>query len=312
MAKKRCVVSCDFGGSHFTCAGCDPNGIILGKPNRIDIDASQPAEVITQQMATAIKQVMARLQNLDFTVIGVGIGSPGPMDMERGIILDTPNLVTLQNWHLAEKLSQALDGILVIINNDANVMIAGEAFAGLGKDCSIVYGVTLGTGFGHGLIINGQIISGANGMAMEHAITPANINGSITIEDLCSGRAIVALYQELKKGNDPDLSTALEIAQTAKNQNVPGNQIATAVYRQYGENLAYCVAPMINSLDPHCFVLCGSITKDFDLFGITMQEIWRQKNWVNNRTLKNMIVGPGKLGENAAIIGAASLIWNRQ
>lgn len=291
------VVGVNFGGSHVSAGAVSRAGKIVTKIFELPIDASWNAEAITGQIALAIKTAKAGAEKKGYYVIGVGVGSPGPMDMKRGVILKTPNLPTLWNWPLAAQLSKHTK-LLVRVNNDANVTVAGEAFAGVAKKYNLVYGVTLGTGYGHGLVINKKIFCGAHFMAMEHAVTPLDPDHTQTIEDVVSGRFIVKRYQELTGLT----KTAKEIDEAAWAQ----DENAGKAYEEFGKYMAFSFSWVINSLDPEIVVIGGKIAKGFLLFLPSLIHHLR----INEITRAKLRIEPTKLWEKAPIIGAASLIYS--
>lgn len=297
-------IGVDFGGSHVSAAAVSRNGRLLSEIFRLPIDRLASVKTIVEAIANVVMQAIDGVSTsnptLNCRIAGIGIGCPGPMDMERGVILDTPNIPALRNFPLASALSSHFD-LMVKINNDANVAVAGESFAGAGKDCRIVYGCTLGTGFGHGLVINGQIISGANDMAMEHACTPY-LNG--TIEDYVSGRFISQWFKSCTGIN----ASAKEIDLLARenNQDSGTRFLAIRAYEEFGKHLAYALSWMINALNPDVIVLLGNLAHGFDLF-----EDWLLDNLsINDLARQNLRLEVTKLWEQAPIIGAASLIIN--
>ena len=142
------------------------DGRVIGTPIKIATQSQLPKEQIVENIAQSIRQVMRAngLQKQD--VVGVGVGSTGPLDLDLGLVLDCPQLPTMQHFALREALQQAV-GLPVALNNDANCLVLGEAVFGAARNKRTVLGFTLGTGIGCALVVDGKIWNGATGTAGE-------------------------------------------------------------------------------------------------------------------------------------------------
>lgn len=312
---ERIAIGGDFGGGHIAVAAIDERGAQVGDFFRRDIVPNWPAVQICDVIAECVKTALTQLPS-GLKVVGAGFGSPGPLDFDSFTLLDTPNLPTLQNFPMGKALASRT-GLKIIANNDANTYVFGEAMYGAGKGYNIVYGCTLGTGFGHGLVVNGRIFGGAHGMAMEHARSPY-LEG--TIEDRVSGRGIRMNWIQLS-GQDTDIISAKEISDFTKigNQTDQGlkdqaaNQsyvnAAFKVYHRFGKDLGFALAWVCNCLDPDIIVLGGNIAKDSILFRDPMMETLQSALPAFTRSKIKVVVG--QLGELATIKGGAALAFQK-
>ncbi len=156
--KQKYYLGIDLGGTKIISGVTNKKGKLLSNPVKVSTLADEPPEYIINRM---IESVELTLKNANLTIDSIsciGIGSPGPLDIENGVILNTPNLPTLNNYPVRDKIEDILK-VKVLINNDANCFVLGESLFGAGKNSQIVFGVTLGTGFGSGIVINKRIFN---------------------------------------------------------------------------------------------------------------------------------------------------------
>lgn len=251
----------------------------------LETSATAPKEQILAELVAGLKTVM------DDEVSGIGIGVPGLVDETNGIVF---NVLNIPSWrevklkqHLARYFRQP-----VYMTNDANAFVIGEKIYGKGKPFANLVGITLGTGFGAGIIINHDVYSGMLSSAGEFGSIPYLDK---TIEDYCSGKFFSqnfnrsgAEFQGLAKQGDP---RALE------------------AFSQYGKHLGNAIKTILYALSPEAIFLGGSISKCYDYFEDSMRESIREFPFkiVTDR----LVVAPSTMG-NAAILGAAALCTIKQ
>ena len=164
MSKK--LIGIDIGGTTFSSSLFDEDLNIVKTSQKELISNINSTDELLGLLAQQINNF-----NCD-ELIGIGVACPGPLDSNKGIILDTPNLKLLQNINLKNELEFRMS-LPVWIENDANLFALGE-WKNQEKKTSVFGAITLGTGLGFGIIINEKIFSGGNGMAAEYAISPLN------------------------------------------------------------------------------------------------------------------------------------------
>jgi glucokinase len=284
----------DFGGTKVRAAVADTDGQLRGEPATVPTEADKPAETVMANIARALEEA-ARNAGVDLEQLtGVGVGSPGPLDLVTGTILNPPNLPTLQNFPLKASLEK-LTRLPVFVNNDANVFVLGEAWFGAGRGARIVYGVTLGTGFGSGFVIDGKIYGGATGTAAEIWCFPYR---DTIIEEYVSGRAVKRFYRE-QSGEDAEPK---EIAEKARRGDGP----ARKAWKEFGRHLGIGLAYVVDVVDPEVIVVGGSISQQYDLFEKTMEKTLRER--INPLPRERLRLMPAELGDEAPLLGAASLV----
>lgn len=290
--KKKAAIGFDLGGSHFAVAGVDENLELVGAIERIPIDPQDPTEKILTAIAEGITLKAVELEQEGFDVVGCGGGAPGPANFDTGTIGQTPNIPGLRDCCLTDEIENRT-GLTARINNDANLIVLGETLAGAGKGHVVVYGQTIGTGYGHGLVIDGKIFTGAGFMAMELARVPVAVNCPTTIEDVVSSRGI---SEEYFRQTGMEL-TPKEIQNLAQN-----DEQALYAYKKLGQYIGFTLAWIQGTVSPDIMLVGGNIAKAWPLFQDTMMETLNQHSWK-----KDPLVTPMVLGEKAGIIGGASL-----
>jgi len=295
MTEKK-VVGIDLGGTKIKVGVVTEDGKILGKEILLPTKSSRPANQILQTIIQGVEMAVesARLNIQDIN--GIGIGSPGPLDIRSGIILDAPNLPTMKNFPLKNAIKDHFN-IPVELNNDGNCFVMGEACFGVGKNASIVCGATLGTGFGMGIVFNRKIYIGATGTAAEVWCSPyADRN----FEEYGSARTVTKMFKKITGKMLP----AKEISQLAQ-QN---DQDALATFTEFGKNLGKILAIIVNILDPDVFVIGGSVSNSWNLFYEPLIKNLHQN--INQAPRQHLKVFRASLGDNAGLLGAAALTFS--
>ncbi len=289
----RPAVGIDLGGTKVRAGVVDPAGDILGEmkvPTRADTDA----ETVLGNIADAARGAMSEAGVRAGDVRGVGLGSPGPLDIREGVLISPVNLPALHDFPLRDRLSEVLDQ-QVSINNDANCFGLAEARFGAGADAEVCCGLTLGTGLGCFVVIGGRLFDGPHGAGAEIWCSPYRGD---RVEEKVSGRGIARNYEKLSGRR----ASAEQVASRAEE----GEEEAREAYREFGRDLAVPVAYLCNVADPDVLVLGGSITKAWKLFGeVMVDEALKYINAVNREVVH---LTPGALGDEAAVLGAASLV----
>ena len=284
------IIGTDIGGTTYSSTLFDENINSINRTAKLEISSIDS----TEDFLSALSHQINSLIELDTdTVAGVGISCPGPLDSERGIVLDTPNLKLLQNVNLKEEIESRCS-VPVYIENDANLFTLGEWKVDGNKD-GIFGGVTLGTGLGFGLVINGSLYRGAHGLAMEYAISPVD-NGNW--ESDISINAIKRICREMM-GEKLEPSQIYELA----NQ---GDRKAIKIWETFGTNLGRALSHFINMLDPHRISIGGGVSGAFNYFEPNMISVLEKfsPSFIKNKT----IIFESKYKELSSMIGAAILV----
>jgi len=251
-----------------------------------------------------IKKLEGNIENFFFNIpkreiSGIGIGVPGPLNIQTNTILNPPNLISLRNCPLA-RIIERRSGIKTEMDNDVNCFTLAEAILGAGRGKRVVFGVTLGTGVGGGIVINKRIYQGAFGGAGEVGHTIINFDGPRCncgnygcLEEYCSERFI-----KRRTGLTPQ-----ELRKRARE----GDKKAIEVFQELGKFLGIGLANVVNILSPEIIIIGGGISRAGNLIFRSARKTMR--DYILSPTAKkNVKIKKARLGDFSGAIGAALLI----
>lgn len=315
----RFIVGVDLGGTNIVVGTLSEDGeTMLGQETR-PTPVAEGFETVTALISKMVKGSVAAAQRVSgsgIDIVGVGIGSPGPLNTKTGIVELTPNL-KWKNVPLRQKVSDAV-GLPATLDNDANCAILGEAWKGAGRGAVSVVGLTVGTGIGGGIVINGRLYHGASDMAGEFGHMTIDSTGRRCqcgnygcLEAYASGpaialRAVEAIetgyesqINEMVKGN-LDKITAQTVYEAARD----GDPLAQEVVRDTARFLGAGVANIINILNPEVFIICGGVTQAGNaLFQPLRNEVRRRAFRPGVNACR---IVPGELPGTAGVFGAVA------
>ena len=302
----------DLGGTTVKLGFFDTEGNVLDKWE-IKTRTENGGVNILPDIAEAIKSKMAEKSVAKEDVVGVGIGVPGPVD-SKGIVHKCVNL----GWgvfNINEELSKHLDGIAVKGGNDANVAALGEMWKGGGQGFDSIVVVTLGTGVGGGIIVDGQILTGATGAAGE--IGHIHVDDAETevcgcgntgcLEQYASATGVVRIANRvLAKNTQATCLKAGEIsAKDVWDAVKAGDAVAIEIAEQFGEYLGKGLASVAGVMNPEAFVIGGGVSKAGD---VLLDYIRKNYTPVVFHASRNVEFKLATLGNDAGIYGAAKLV----
>lgn len=235
-------------------------------------------------------------------ILGIGLGVTGPLGKKRNVMLNPPNQKFLKGCPLAKIVEQKLK-IKTVMDNDVKCFTLGETLFGAGRGAKIVLGITLGTGLGSGLAINGKLYRGNSGAAGELGHMTIKFDGP---RCNCSSLGCFEEYGSQRffnkmKYSPKDLGIKAE----------GGDAKALKIFREYGRYLGIGLGNAINILDPEVIVLGGGIANVFHLFIKDARE-QIQKIVISPLAKKQVNIKKSKLGDFAGAIGAACLLWEQK
>jgi len=253
-------------------------------------------------------------------VAGVGIGSPGAIDSNRGCVCRADNILGWSGTDIAGRFRQEFD-FPVKVHNDANVYAFGEYMFGAGRGADVLLAFTLGTGIGGGIVIGGRIFEGASGFAAEFGHMPLEAGGRKCncgshgcLEAYASATAIVKIAREAiengvetvlpKKGRALDALTAEKIHQAA----VEGDDLSARIIREAAEMLGRGVATVMNCFDPDVVVLGGGVAAMGDMLLDPVKQVVEERVFFAKYTDYRIV--QATLGSDAGVIGAAGLVFS--
>jgi glucokinase len=314
-------VGVDIGGTNIV-VGLVP--VAGGAPVGLRTLPTQPArgsDFVVRRVASMVDDAIAETLKTHggarADVAGVGIGSPGPLNRASGIVLDTPNL-GWRNLPLRQLVSDAV-GLPAQLDNDANCAALGEWWLGAGKDVSYLIGITLGTGIGGGIVLDGEILHGASDAAGEIGHMTIEFTGRRCkcgnygcLEAYCSGPNIAARAREgLEAGYESILTQLVDgqldrlTAATVYEAAVLGDHYANEVMVETAKILGAGLANVINIFNPQAIVIAGGVTRAGDhLFAPLRREVKRR---AFRSAFDACKILPAALPETAGVIGAAAV-----
>jgi glucokinase len=243
-------------------------------------------------------------KNNKFKIKGIGIGAPGIIDLKKGFIYYLPNIPGWENYPLKDILTKRLS-LPVVIDNDANLFALAEARLGAAKGASRAVFLTLGTGLGGAVIINGKLLEGRN-TALELGHVPISLKGKKCscgsrgcIETFVGNKYLLKRYNQLKKGK-VRIKDVKEIFQ----KGMQGEREALVVWKEFSYALGKFLAGMVNIFSPEIIVIGGGVSGAFRLFKpLVLEVVKKEAMWPQAQNLK---ISKAKL-KDAGIIGAAIL-----
>ncbi len=274
----------------------------------------EQGKYILSDVAASVKDTAAKCGYTIEDVIGIGIGVPGPVVEERKV-LECVNL----GWgiiHVAEEM-ESLTGISNIkVGNDANVAALGEMWKGGGEGYNSIIMVTLGTGVGGGVIMNGKILTGSNGAAGEIGHITVNLEEEDAcncgkkgcLEQYVSATGIVKEAKRALKATDkPSVLREKEniSAKTVLDAAKDGDELAAQLVESLCKTLGIALSHIAQVVDPQAFVIGGGVSKAGEILTKTTEKYYN--NYVM-KALQGKDFCLAKLGNDAGIFGSAKLI----
>lgn len=316
---KNVIVGVDVGGTAIKMALLSTEGEILQKeqqPTPVSEGEDGVIEKIARMAVEMLKQAGVEKER----VAGIGIGIPGPIDAEQGIVLEAVNLHWKKPVKLKEKLEQKT-ALPVYVDNDANTAALGEMWRGAGQGAKNMIAITLGTGVGGGVILDGRIVHGMNGVGgeighitMEPTGGPScNCGKTGCLETYASATAIIREgTKAAQEGTSPPLAEALAKNGEIKAKDVleaakAGDAQAVAIVDQASFYLGLALSHLANVLDPEKFVIGGGVSAAGEFLFSRIRESFRRYVTFSYVADSCQIV-PATLGNDAGVIGAGWLV----
>ncbi len=307
----------DLGASKILAAAVTVQGEIITKKKLPTRPERSPAGVIND-ISRSLQEIKEKISQPGDTWIGAAVATPGPFSYPQGIVEDSPNL----GWkkvNLPKELRSRL-GIPVLVEKDTNMAVLGEYYFAQGKRYSHMIYITVSTGIGGGLILNGQLYRGSGGGAGEIGHMLMEAGGPICgcgrpgcLEAVASGRAMNSIAEELKAGgwgHDYGFSDhpwgAYEIGEAARR----GDEKARSLVQRVRDYLGDGIANLVNILNPQLIVLGGSMALGWqDLIAPGLDQYVRERVFPLNARYFNLQFT--RLGEDIVLMGCAAALLHR-
>ncbi|MFI5231670.1 MAG: ROK family protein [Gemmatimonadales bacterium] len=325
MKRTRYVLGVDLGGTKISVGAMTADGTRqLGQRTEPTL-AAEGADAVVGRIASLIEATVAAVTKETGAtredILGVGIGSPGPLDRERGLVITTPNL----GWHnfpLRDRVADAT-GLRATLDNDANCATLGEWWIGAARGGRNVVGMTIGTGIGGGLILEGKLYHGSSDMAGEIGHTSIDSTGRRCkcgnygcLEAYASGPATADRAREALAGGEQSMLIAMAggdlstlTAHHVYDAALQGDRVAQEIVRETARFIGAGIANLLNIFNPDVVVLAGGVAEaGEELFAPVRMEVRRR---AFKPAVEACRIVPGALHGAAGVIGAVATFLER-
>jgi len=315
---KRFAIGVDLGGTNLRIAAIDKSGQLLEKTS-LAVRTLAHREAVIDELCRGVL-ALAEKHAARGQLAGVGVGVPGILYVETGRLRKSPNLPGWENFAVLDAIRSRL-GVAVVLDNDANAAALGEQWLGAGRQVSSLCLLTLGTGVGGGLVLDGKIWRGFLGMAGEVGHITVVSEGGVEcgcgsrgcLETEASATALVRRARELiASGGAPALAAATRdgsplTARLLSQMAQEGNATCQELFMSFGKYLGVGLGILVNTLNLPLYVIGGGVAEAWPLFAPAMLEELRRRSYVFAEGSTR--VERAELGGDAGLYGAACLAF---
>jgi glucokinase len=303
------IIGVDLGGTRIRAACLDDDLNILKRDETLTLGEEGPDRVI-ERMIELIRKVWPEGEQ----VLGIGVSSPGPLDPVTGVVLAPPNLPGWYHIPLAQRLHETFH-VPTYVGNDANVAVLAEVARGAAKGCKHAIYVTLSTGIGGGVLIDGRLLLGHGGFAAEIGHMVMLINGQeLRFEQEAAGPALAKHAQErIEQGTSSIMQTMVDgdlsridskiIGQAAQQ----GDPLAVEIVQRAGRVIGLGLTSLLHLFNPEIIVIGGGVSKIGSLLLDPMRAAIRE-SVIYEGYVDRLRIEMAALVEDVSIIGAAALV----
>lgn len=320
VVQGKSAVAVDIGGTTFSVAVVNERGEMAALEEE-ETRASEGAEAVLGRIVSTIRRVMSNGCMTNSDVVGIGMGIPGLHDRHQGVVLTSPNL-KWENVPVRQWIGTAI-GTEVYMDGDVRVAAIGEKYFGAAGGCDNFVFITLGTGIGSGVFIDGELYRGPGGYAGEVGHQTIVENGPLCgcgnygcVETLAGNggivrRAIEALEKEeaplllQEVGGEPANITPAALYRAAQ----AGCSVSRRVLSDTGYYVGTAMANLVNVLNPERIIVGGGVAQAGEMILGPMRETIRKRAMRPNAGMVRVI--PAQLGRNAGLLGAAAMVLYR-
>jgi glucokinase-like ROK family protein len=312
------VAGVDIGATSIDIAVADLSHKILIRHSEPALVREGPIKILGR-VCTLLEELLLKNSLKPDTILGIGIGLPGPVDFSHGMVISPPIMPGWDKYPIIDTVQQWFPTAYVIVDNDVNVMALGEVFGGHGKGIHDLIFVKIGTGIGAGIVCDGKIYRGASGCAGDIGHISVNKNGPLCpcgnkgcLEAIAGGPAIAnRALDQARDGKSPILMkradendgklTAEDIGMAARE----GDTLSIEIIRESGQSIGDVLAGLVNFFNPEMIVIGGGVS---NLGNLLLSSI---RQTVLNRSLplstRNLDIVFSATGSDAGVIGAVTL-----
>ncbi len=330
-------IGVDMGGTNLRIAAISTEGQLLEKIT-LGVKVALGRDYVIGEMCDAILRLTEQYRSSG-RFVGAGIGVPGIIDLETGMMRKSANLPGWADYPVRDEIERRV-GARIFLDNDANVAGLGEKWLGAARDVDNMAMLTLGTGIGGVIILNGKVFYGMTGMAGEfgHVTVepdgyPCGCGNHGCAERYASATGVVRMAKEaIESGQAPALAKAASsdaefTAKAIYNLAIQGNADAQHIFHRFGTILGMLLADLVNVLNLEMYVIGGGVVSAWDAFAPTMFAELRERSLIYaatapdeplgkkegasaqipNYTRRKTIITQALLGSDAGLYGAARM-----
>lgn len=316
------AIGIDLGGTDIKAGVVDEQGMVIGRW-RISTDAAAGPQAVLARMVELARAILAsdEVKAHGGRIEGIGVGSPGPLDPDLGIVTRAPNLPGFVNVHVTRYFEERID-LPARLDNDANLCALGEYAFGAGREpvngkpVRILAAYTLGTGVGGGIVIDGKVLHGASGFAAElghMTVVPGGwqcgCGNQGCVEAYASATGMVRMARERIANGSPSRLTSIPIDQLTSRDIAEaasaGDALAREVIWDAAGKLGTAVANVVVTLNPHMVVIGGGAAAMGDLLLVPLRQVVATRAAIIGQV--PTVIAPARLGNDAGFIGAAAM-----
>jgi len=311
-SKRDLVFAADLGGTNLRAATVDRCGTLVARVKQPTPHSARDAGEIVRAIAAAANECRKISEKTHQVIQGASVVVPGTVDISGETVIAAPNLSCLDNFRLADALRSELR-LPVLLENDANAACVGEMWLGAARGFRNVLCVTLGTGVGGGLILNGELFRGTDGSAGEIGHTTVDPFSGVKckcgntgcLEVFASATAIVRMaHEQLSKYPSTELKSGELTARSVYEAGMRGDELSLAVLKKMGTYLGIGLANLVNLLNPEIIVIGGGVAAGWQLFEKHMHQEVAARAFAVAARVK---IVRAECGDDAGILGAAHL-----
>lgn len=319
------VVGVDLGATNIVSLLISRDGEVVARDTR-ETMGEKGKKITFSQIVNSARNVIGEGEKTGISsksILGLGIGGPGPLNSDGGVIHIAPNIPGWINAYLVKELEDELK-LNVFLENDANAAALGEWWLGAGRDVDNLVLLTLGTGVGGGIIIGGEVLHGARNTAGEIGHTIIHEGGLLCgcgnrgcLEAYVSARAVVkrtlsaiyggeeTLLTDLVKNKLEDITCKLVYDEARK-----GDSLCKRVVEETGRYLGIGIANIVNIINPEMVILGGGMAKAGDLIFEPVRKYVREHAFT--AAMEGVEIVPAALGVNAGAMGAVAFVLKKK
>lgn len=309
------ICAIDLGGTNLRAANIDHTGGIHERTRTATPQSDDPADVVNS-VAAAVRECEAAARQRGAHVNAVSVVVPGTVHIETGLVINAPNCKSLQGFKLGPALESALTRS-VLLENDANAATLGEMWQGAARGFQTILCLTLGTGVGGGIILDGKLWRGVDGTAGELGHVSVEPSGGVVckcgntgcLEVYASATAVVRLAREALATNSDSALNAIATSELTSEKifgaAMAGDELARGVFRTVGVYLGVAMASFVNIFNPEIIVIGGGVSAGWEMFAEEAKSETRRRAFC--APAERCRIAAAERGDDAGLFGAAWL-----